>query len=79
MTMHMLESLMAMVGPLLLGLEAVEGTWMTDPSLQFVSAGGYATSDWLQKNLEGYIKRYWQGGNAATMTITEAFLDVSTL
>ena len=41
--------------------------------------GGYATADWLQKNLENYIKQSWQGGNAAIMAITEAFLTVSVI
>ncbi len=39
--------------------------------------GGFATADWLENKLEGYIQSSWQGGNAATLAITEAFLEAS--
>ena len=39
-------------------------------------AGGEATSDWLQKNFGTYIDKAWQDGNAATMAITDAFVEV---
>lgn len=38
--------------------------------------GGFATSDWLQENLEGFIEASWQNGNAAPMAITDAFVEV---
>lgn len=41
------------------------------------SAGGFATSEWLIKNLAGYIADRWQAGDAATAVVTEAFSQVS--
>ena len=38
--------------------------------------GGFATSDWLEQNLETFIEASWQNGNAAPMAITDAFVEV---
>lgn len=41
-------------------------------------AGGVATADWLEKNLEKYIDKFWQGkGCTAEADITDAFLKVT--
>ena len=38
-------------------------------------AGGTATSEWLQQNLERWIDRYWQGrSSSAESDITDAFI-----
>ena len=38
--------------------------------------GGFATSDWLEQNLESFIEASWQDGNAAAMAISDAFVEV---
>ena len=42
----------------------------------FDGHGGYATSDWLEKNLFKFILKYWQDGQNSEYSLTEAFLKV---
>ena len=59
------------------GIRCLALSWFNGIIQAQDAIGGYATADWLQRNLEDYIKEEWDDGNAAKLAITEAFLSVS--